>query len=62
MTFANLSKKKLTFGSGQVQLIKNGMPINALTTTSRYDTQKKKDRNDAILAGAMGELAFAVGE
>ncbi|MEG0030759.1 hypothetical protein [Acinetobacter sp.] len=60
VTVANLSKKKLTFGSGQVQLIKNGMPINALTTTSLYDIQKKKDRNDAILAGAMGAFAFGV--
>lgn len=61
VTVANLSKKNLTFGPEQVQLIKNGKPINALTTNSLYEIQKKKDRNDAIFAGAMGALAFGVG-
>lgn len=61
VTVANLSKKNLTFGPEQVQLIKNGKPINALTVSSLYDIQKKKDRNDAIIAGAMGVLAVSVG-
>lgn len=60
VTVANLSKKNFKFGPEQVQLVKNGKPINALTPTSLYEIQKKKDRNDAIIAGAMSVLAVGV--
>lgn len=61
VTVANLSKKKMTFGPEQVQLIKNGKTIDALTADSLEEIKKKKDRNDAIMAGVMGTLAFGVG-
>lgn len=61
VTVANLSKKKITFGPEQIQLIKNGKKINALTTDSLAKIQEKKDRNSAIYAGALGALSFAIG-
>lgn len=61
VTVANLSKKKMTFGPEQVQLIKNGKTIDALTADSLEEIKKKKDRNDKIMAGVMGTLAFGVG-
>lgn len=61
VTVANLSKKKMTFGPEQVQLIKNGKTIDALTADTLEEIKKKKDRNDKIMAGVMGTLAFGVG-
>lgn len=61
VTVANLSKKKIIFGPEQVQLIKNGKTVDALTTATLEEIKKKKDRNDAIMAGVTGTLAFGLG-